>query len=223
MSALRKKQITATREQRANSLPKKGPFLSLVPSTAIVIGYARVSTEDQNLDVQITALKAAGCQKIYVEKISALNAKRPQFKLMMKFAERGDTILFHSLSRMGRDVSQILGILRELNTEGVTWRSLTEPHLDNTTAAGRLMINITGAMAQHERDQIVERTTRGMAECRRKGMYLGRPELISKADARKMLAMRKKGIGAAVIAKKFGCKTGTVYARTNKLKRKAKS
>lgn len=83
--------------------------MAAVPATGCIVGYARVSTEEQRLDVQITALKTAGCSRIYVEKISAVNAKRPQFNLMMKFLERGDTVLFHSLSRMGRDVGQLPG------------------------------------------------------------------------------------------------------------------
>lgn len=179
MKAARKKQKVATILEGATSLLKKGADLSLVPSSVRIIGYARVSTEEQNLDVQITALKAVGCTNMFVEKISAVSAKRPMFNLMIKFAERGDTVLFHSLSRMGRDLPQILGILREMTADGIEWRSLTEPHLDHKTASGKLMLNITGAMAQHERDMIVERTKRGMDECKRKGQYLGRPPLIT--------------------------------------------
>lgn len=220
MSALRKKQKAAISRNGGTSPLKTAPQLSLVPSTAMVIGYARVSTEDQNIGLQLTALKAAGAQKLYIEHVSALSAKRPQFNLMMKFVERGDTVLFHSLSRMGRAVAQILGILEELDKEGVIWRSLTEPHLDNSTAAGRLMITFTGGMAQHERDQLIERTKRGMDECRRRGQYLGRPPLVSDAQARQMLKLRQKEISVRDIAKKYGVKVGTVYSRTNALKRK---
>lgn len=190
----------------------------IAPDGTRIIGYARVSTEDQNLDVQTTALKEAGAQHLFVEKISAVNAKRPMFALMMKFAERGDTILFHSLSRMGREQAQLLGIIGALKIEGVAWRSLTEPHLDNATASGRLMLNITGAMAQFERDQIVDRTKRGMAERKRQGMYLGRPPIISDGDARKMLARRKRGHPVMQIARDFGVKPSTVYTRTNALR-----
>lgn len=82
------------------------------------------------------------------------------------------------------------------------------------------MLNITGAMAQHERDMIVERTKRGMDECKRKGQYLGRPPLITGAQAKQMVALRKKGVTADILAKRFKCKAGTVYSRTNALKRK---
>jgi DNA invertase Pin-like site-specific DNA recombinase len=209
MSRAHKKVQLTIGENRRQMLVKKAPVLALVPSTARTIGYARVSTEDQNLDVQITALKNAGCDDLYVEKVSALNAKRPMFNLMMKVVERGDTVLFHSLSRMGRDVEQILGILRDLTAQGVKWRSLTEPHLDNTTAAGRLMVNVTGAMAQFERDQIVERTKRGMDECRRKGMWLGRHKLFD-AKQTKQIKRDRKTMTREQVAKKWRCSPGTI-------------
>jgi DNA invertase Pin-like site-specific DNA recombinase len=174
--------------------------------------------------VQLAALAAAGVQNedLYVEKISAVNAKRPIFSLMMKVLERGDTLLLHSLSRVGRELPQILGILGELGSEGVNWRSLTEPHLDNSTSSGRLMLNITGAMAQFERDQIVDRTKRGMAERKRQGMWLGRKPKVSDADARRMVTMRGQNLTAEEIAARFPhlkIKASTVYARTNALMR----
>lgn len=191
-----------------------------------IIGYARVSTEEQNLGVQLTALKDAGAAKVFVEKISAVNLKRPQFNLMMKYVERGDTILFHNLSRIGRHLPHIHQTLDAWTAEGVAWRSLTEPHLDNTTASGRLMLNITGAMAQFERDQIIDRTRRGMAECRRRGMALGRKAKVTPAIARQMAAMRRKGKTGEQIARAFRhlkIKPSTVYARTNPLLRAKKS
>lgn len=205
--AVRKKQPRARTQEAATAPLLKA--LALLPVPGRIVGYARVSTEEQNLDVQIHALKAAGAVKLYVEKISALNAKRPMFNLMMKEAERGDTVLFHALSRMGRDVSQIHGILKSLTEQGVTWRSLTEPHLDNTTAAGRLMVNVTGAMAQFERDQIVERTKRGMDECRRQGMSLGRRKLF---DPKQTAAIKRdrKTMTRETGARKWNCSPGTI-------------
>lgn len=202
-----KKHVPAKAEKLGRATLLKA--VALVPVTGCIVGYARVSTEEQRLDVQITALKASGAVRIYVEKISAVNAKRPQFNLMMKFVERGDTVLFHSLSRMGRDVGQITGILTQLTKEGVAWRSLTEPHLDNTTAAGRLMVNVTGAMAQFERDQIVERTKRGMDECRRQGMSLGRRKLFDKKQAAQIKRDRKT-MTREQAAAKWKCSPGTI-------------
>lgn len=181
-----------------------------------LVGYARVSTEDQNLDVQIAALRAAGVDEtaMYVEKISAVNAHRPQFNLMLKFVERGDTVIFHSLSRIGRDVKQIHKILDQLSADGVTWRSTTEPHLDTTTAAGRLMLNVTGAMAQFERDQIIERTKRGMATRKAQGMFFGRQRIVTKEIASKMQKLRDDGVRVTDIAAEIGVKPSTVYANT---------
>lgn len=208
---------------------RTAPLLTerLLPSqggAARLVGYARVSTEDQNLDVQLAGLRANGVADtdMFVEKISAVNAKRPLFNLMMKMLEQGDTLLIHALSRLGRDVKQIYGILDELARIGVTWRSLTEPHLDAGTAAGRLMLNVTGAMAQFERDQIIERTRRGMQECKRQGMSLGRTPKVSDADARRMVAMRRRKMTGEEIAMRFRhlkIKPSTVYARTNALMR----
>jgi DNA invertase Pin-like site-specific DNA recombinase len=188
-----------------------------------LIGYARVSTDDQNLDVQLAALRQVGVREehMFIEKVSAVNAKRPQFNLLMKFLETGDTLLIHALSRLGRNNQQIHGILAQLETLGVSWRSITEPHLNTATATGRLMLNITGAMAQFERDQIVDRTKRGMDELRRKGMYLGRPRLVNDADIEKMQELRDAGVDVKKIAKRYKVKISTVYSKTKKPKSKA--
>jgi DNA invertase Pin-like site-specific DNA recombinase len=183
--------------------------VAAMPATGLTFGYARVSTEEQRLDVQITALKSAGCTKIYVEKLSAVIAKRPQFNLMIKLVERGDTILFHSLSRMGRQVSQVIALLEALTADGVQWRSLTEPHLDSTTSIGRFMVTMTGAKDQLERDQIVERTRRGMDECRRRGQYLGRRKLF---DAKQTAQIKRdrKAMTREQAARKWKCSPGTI-------------
>lgn len=202
MTTYKKQPVQNLTGHSAAQLPER-------PITARTVGYARVSTEEQILDVQMTALRAAGCDKTFEEKISALNAKRPQFNLMMKYLEGGDTLIVHSLSRLGRDVHQIHRILKELADLGVTWRSLTEPHLDMTTAAGRLMVNVTGAMAQFERDQIVDRTKRGMDERKRQGMYLGRPKKVDDALA-SVMRRERKTMTPAQIAARHKLSVGTV-------------
>jgi DNA invertase Pin-like site-specific DNA recombinase len=206
-----RKNSNKQKNHRCATDSQNSDLVVMVPRT---FGYARVSTEEQILDVQTTALKAAGCDRIFFEKISAVNARRPEFNLLMKQIERGDILIVHSLSRLGRDVDQILGILKGLEIGGISWRSLTEPHLDPNTAAGRLMINVTSSMAQFERDQIKERTKRGMDERRRQGMYLGRPRLVDPKDIPAMKQMRKRKISAAKIAKHYGIAVSTVYANT---------
>lgn len=214
--------MTHRKQQLARCGRAASPPLLKAPVTARIVGYARVSTEDQNLDVQMTALRAAGCEHLFVEKISAVNAKRPMFNLMMKFLEPGDTLVFHAISRLGREVMQIRGILDQLTADGIAWRSITEPHLDPRTASGKLMLNITSAMAQFERDQIVDRTVRGMAERKRQGMWLGRKPKVSDADARRMAKLRLRGLTAEQVVARFPnlkIKPSTVYARTNALMR----
>lgn len=183
------------------------------------LGYARVSTDEQSLDVQITALRAAGVEEddMYIEKVSAVDARRPQFHAMMKQLQPGDVVHVHSLSRLGRDAGQIRDILTKIKDAGATWKSWTEPHLDSTTAAGRLMINITSSMAQFERDQVIERTKRGMAEAKRKGMSLGRKRRLMPKDIKEMKRLRKAGMKAADVAAKFNCSVGAVYNLTKEL------
>lgn len=210
----------AIREKRHSAPLLKAQLFA----TARVFGYARVSTPEQRLDVQITALKAAGAEELFIEKISAVSAKRPMFDLLMKIAESGDTILFHSLSRMGREAAKVVNMLQDLTKQGVRWRSLTEQHLDATTPIGRFMITMTGAKDQLERDQVSERTVRGLAERRRQGMWIGRQPKVSPAEARKMVALRRKGMTGEQIARhplfrKKKIKASTVYARTNELMR----
>jgi DNA invertase Pin-like site-specific DNA recombinase len=219
----RKVSGTSVRSRKHAPLSKDSDFLRASPH-ARLFGYARVSTEEQNLDVQVTALRAAGVEdaNLYVEKISAVNAKRPIFGLMMKMLEQGDTLLFHSLSRMGREAAKVIVLLQSLTDQGVIWRSLTEPHLDSSTAIGRFMVTMTGAKDQLERDQVVERTVRGMAERKRQGMWLGRKPKVSDADAQRMMRMRNQGLTGEQIAARFPhlkIKASTVYARTNALMR----
>lgn len=180
------------------------------------VGYARVSTEDQDLAMQLTKLREAKCDVLFEEKIGATNAKRPQFNLMLKYLERGDTLVVYSCSRLARDLPTLHKLIKHLEDEGVVLRSVTEPHLNTKTASGRLMFNIQGAFDQFERDKIAERTADGMAELKRRGVKLGRKELVSEDEVETMRKMRKRGVPVAKIAAEYGIKPSTVYARTNR-------
>lgn len=211
-----KKQALATFENGPNPPLLKGEFLGDSEETSRFIGYARVSTEDQSLDMQLAALfKAAVLEDdIFVEKISAVNAKRPQFHLMMKFIEPGDTLFVYSLSRLSRELKTLLAIVDALKAMKVTLRSLTEPHIDPTTASGRLLISISGAVDQHEREKIRERTKDGMAELRRQGMSLGRTKLFNEKQAAQIKRDRQT-MTREQAAKKWKCSPGTIdkYAK----------
>lgn len=130
--------------------------------TAQIIGYARVSTDKQVMDVQMKALQDMGCDPIFAETISAVNAKRPQFHLMRKHIERGDTLAVYSFSRLSRDLKQLLTIVDELKAEGVALISTSEPHIAPYTRAGRLMLQVTGAIDENERATVRERTAAAM-------------------------------------------------------------
>lgn len=174
-----------------------------------IVGYARVSTEDQDLAMQLTKLREAKCDVLYEEKIGATNSKRPQFRLMLKYLERGDTLVIYSCSRLARDLPTLHDIVKQLGADGVTLRSLTEPHLNTKTATGRLMFNIQGAFDQFERDKIAERTTDGMAELRRRGVQLGRRKLFD-AGQTKQIKRDRKIMTREQAAEKWDCSPGTI-------------
>lgn len=139
------------------------------------IGYARVSTEDQNLAVQIEALKNYGVDdgSIYVEKISAVAARRPAFKWALTVLRPGDEFCVHALDRLGRDLVELINSLQTIREAGATFKSLTQPELNDGTAFGRLMLFFQGAIAQYEREKVVERTRRGVETAKRAGQKFG--------------------------------------------------
>ncbi len=207
----RGKQNSAIRQKRGPSVAVKA-----AASTARIFGYARVSTDDQVLDLQITALSNAGvtADNLFVEKVSATNAKRPQFHLMMKAVEPGDTIVVYALSRLSRDLKQLLALVDDLHAMGVTIRSTSEAHIDPTTSQGRLLISITGAVDENERRRVRDRTIDGMKEAGRRGMYIGRRALFNAKQAVEIKRDRKV-MTRDQVAAKWKCSAGTIdkYAR----------
>jgi DNA invertase Pin-like site-specific DNA recombinase len=183
------------------------------------LGYARVSRDDQNLDMQVTALMAAGVQEqdLYVEKISAVNAHRPQFNLLMKMIEPGDTLLVYAYNRLCRDLKQLLGIVDELKAARIILRSTSEPHIDPYTTNGRLLISVTGAVDENELGRIRDRTRDGMAERKRQGMFFGRKRIVTEQVQREMKDMRYRlKVEVPRIAEHFKVKPSTVYANTKR-------
>lgn len=139
----------------------------------MLFGYGRVSTKDQNLDLQVDALKAAGCDKIFVEKITGTKKNRPELEKLFAQLRAGDVVVVWKLSRWGRSTKDLIELtdrLRELNVE---FRCLTM-NLDTTTPTGRLFFNIMAAFAEFDRDTIVENTNAGLAAARARGRTGGR-------------------------------------------------
>lgn len=134
----------------------------------MLLGYARVSTIDQNLALQRDALAEAGCGRIFTEQLSGAMTDRPALRDALEFARRGDTLIVWKLDRLARSIKQLIETIESLRVKGIGFRSLTEA-LDTTTAQGRLVFHMFGALAEFERSLIRERTQAGLAAARRAG------------------------------------------------------
>lgn len=143
------------------------------------IGYARVSTREQNLDMQLEALKAAGCEKIFSEKITGRQQSRPELDACLNFIREGDTLIVYKLDRLGRSLRNIILLLDDFKRKGIRFTSLQD-NISTEGATGQLMTNILGAFAQFERDLIYERTQEGRRIAKEKGVKFGRKTLINK-------------------------------------------
>ena len=182
-----------------------------VTSKPMLIGYARVSTVDQNLALQRDALTEAGCAKIFIEQMSGAVADRPALHDALEFARSGDTLIVWKLDRLARSMKQLIETVENLRVRGIGFRSLTEA-LDTTTAQGRLVFHMFGALAEFERSLIRERTRAGLAAARRLGRTGGRPPKLTDDDldvARALLA--NPDIGVTQIAHRLGVSPATLY------------
>lgn len=141
------------------------------------IGYARVSTFEQTLDLQLDALKAQGCDPIYMEKVSGMKEKRPQWELCLAYARENDTIVVWRLDRIGRGHTDLLRIVEEMDRRKIHLKTLTGIEVDTSTATGRMLFRIVAAIVEYERDQMRERTLAGLAAARARGRLGGRPAL----------------------------------------------
>ena len=167
------------------------------------IGYARVSTQDQNLDRQLDNLKAAGCERIFNEKMTGTKSDRPELRTMLLTLRHGDILVIDSFSRLSRSTKDLLDLVEKLTAMGVHLVSLKE-NLDTTTATGKLMLTMLSALSQFERDLIAERTIDGLKAARARGRCGGRPRLGSEKDRQQALAMYRANVMTnREIAEKF--------------------
>lgn len=153
------------------------------------IGYARVSTVEQNLNLQIDALKNAGCEKIFEEKISGASKSRPELDRMIDQFRKGDELYVWRLDRLGRNLKHIIDLVLELNDKGVIVKGLTDG-VDTSTINGILLLNIMASFAEYERELIKERTNAGLRIARENGKIGGRPKGFTKETVRKLLIIR---------------------------------
>jgi DNA invertase Pin-like site-specific DNA recombinase len=179
----------------------------------MLIGYARVSTQDQNLALQLDALKATGCQKIFQEKVSSAKL-RSQLQKMLDRVREGDTVVVWKLDRLGRSLKELFTLINDFQNNGIGFRSLNDA-IDTKTAQGRLVFNLFASLAEFERDMIRERTKAGLAAARAWGRIGGRPKGLTQeaqAKARAVKAMYVSKINTvAEIGKLFHLSRATVY------------
>lgn len=180
-------------------------------------GYARVSTDDQKADLQIAALKKAGCGHVFTETASGSSAKRPEWKRCLESLRAGDTLVVWKLDRLGRSLSHLVAVLSELRQRKVAFLSLTEA-IDTESAGGRLMGHVLGALAEFERSLIVERTQAGLKAAKRRGQKLGRKPSLSDEQRRHARALLAKGESPAAVARLLNVCRATLY---NSLKEKS--
>ena len=158
-----------------------------------VIGYARVSTGDQNTEAQEVALRAAGCARVFTDHASGAKADRPQLTAALSYLNAGDTLVVWRLDRLGRSLPHLVEVVRWLGDRHMEFRSLTEA-IDTTTPSGRLLFHVAAAFAEFERDLIQERTRAGLAAAREAGRVGGRPTVMTPdrlTAARTLLAANK--------------------------------
>jgi len=174
-----------------------------------LFGYARVSTNQQSLDIQVKALKEAGVlpSRVFTDKASGSNAERDGLGLLRVKVEEGDVILVKKLDRLGRDTADMITLIKEFDALGVAVRFLDDG-ISTEGATGKMVVTILSAVAQAERQRILERTNEGRLEAKAKGVKFGRKRSV---DRKKLLALREQGMGAASIAKQMGIGRSTVY------------
>lgn len=175
------------------------------------IGYARVSTDDQNLDLQRDALALAGCSTVYEETKSGKSADWPELGHCLKALRNGDTLVVWRLDRLGRSLPDLVGIVSSLEQEEVAFESITE-RIETTSAAGKLIFHVFAALAEFERNLIRERTRAGLAAARARGRKGGRKPALDDRQVREIRALlRDPEIQVTDVARRYGVSRTTLY------------
>jgi DNA invertase Pin-like site-specific DNA recombinase len=178
-----------------------------------LIGYARVSTPDQSLDLQLDELTAAGCKKIFSDKISGVRAMRPGLDQCLETVRAGDTLIVWRLDRLGRSMPHLVSVVTELRERNIGFKSLKDGVIDTTTASGELIFNIFDALAQFDRELIRERARAGLKAARARGKSGGRKP-VSKDDPRVIAAKKMHAdisISISQICKTLKISKATLY------------
>lgn len=175
------------------------------------VGYARVSRDEQNLDLQIDALKAAGCEKIYTDKIGGTTTERAGLDDLLSYIRPDDVLVVWRLDRLGRTLKKLILMVEELANRDIAFMSLRES-IDTTTSGGRLIFHVFGALAEFEREIISERTKAGLQAAKARGRCGGRPRLMDQEKVRLARTLHNdKSITVGEICRSLGISKGTLY------------
>ncbi|MDR2904046.1 MAG: recombinase family protein [Clostridiales bacterium] len=183
----------------------------------MLLGYARVSTQDQNLDRQLDELRQAGCEKIYEEKVTGTHTDRPELTKLLENARSGDTVIILELTRLSRSTKDLFALIDQLGQRGIDIKSLKEAWIDTTTPQGKLMFTILAGLAQFERDLLSQRTKEGLAAAKARGRQGGRPR-IRNEKANIVTALYKQGVSQREIAKQTELSRSTIKRIINDIK-----
>jgi len=176
----------------------------------VKIGYCRVSTDDQSPDLQLSALKRAGCKKIFTDKATGAHVKRPELEKCLKALKAGDVLVVWKLDRLGRSLHDLIVLLDDLKKRGVAFRSVTES-IDTATPTGRAMWQMVGILAELERSLIQERTKAGRAAAQARGVKMGRKLLLSAQQVAHAHKLREQGGSPSDIAQSLKVSRRTLY------------
>lgn len=185
-----------------------------------IVGYARVSKLEQNLDSQKDALKKAGVKKhlLFIDKVSGIKEERPGLEKCFESLKKGDVLLVWRLDRLGRSLPHLVSIIKELKERGVGFRSINDGNIDTTTASGELIFNIFSSLAQFERSLLQERTLAGLKSARARGRLGGRPKI--PADSPKIKLAKKlhadKSLSIEEICETMKVSRSTLYGYLRK-------
>jgi DNA invertase Pin-like site-specific DNA recombinase len=176
----------------------------------VLIGYARVSTEDQSLDLQLDALRQAGCERVFTDKASAAKTHRPGLSEAQSHLRAGDLLVVWKLDRLGRSVKGLVDLVGELDQQGVQFRSLTDG-IDTTTPHGRFFFHMMASLAQMERELTAERTKAGLDAARRRGRMVGRKRRMTPSKIESAKQLLGGGMSPREVAHNLGVSIPTLY------------
>ena len=175
------------------------------------IGYARVSTNAQDLEDQRQQLAAAGCERIFAEKVSGARSDRPELRRLLEHVRTGDVVTVTRLDRLARSTRDLLDLVDQLNRAGAGFRSLAEPWADTTSPAGKMVMTVMAGIAEFERSLIIERTQRGQQAARERGVKFGARPKLTDRQIQEARAQIEAGRSIAAVARQFKIHRSTLY------------